>query len=217
MPTATTEAPKVGVSFSDALDAALGNEAPVEQNKAPVSEVASSPTPDAPKVSEPTVAAPKAEAQPTEKVDAKTDSKTPSFILDELGKIGVEEKVEPKTTANEVKEEASEEKLPENSSPAAQTAFAKLTKELKEAKTKLKEMETKVSDRTEAVEKKGGDVQADSQLKDLQAKLEQFTKEREELEGELRLSRIEATREYKVNIADPTKAAVQAISEIAKV
>ena len=78
-------------------------------------------------------------------------------------------------------------------------------------------METKVSDRTEAVEKKGGDVQADSQLKDLQAKLEQFTKEREELEGELRLSRIEATREYKVNIADPTKAAVQAISEIAKV
>ncbi|NCA25257.1 MAG: hypothetical protein EBS91_11850 [Betaproteobacteria bacterium] len=88
---------------------------------------------------------------------------------------------------------------------------------MKEAKAKLKEMETKVTERTDAVEKKGGDAQNDTQLKELQAKLEQFTKEREELEGELRLSRIEATREYKVAIAEPTKAAVQAISEIAKV
>jgi hypothetical protein len=67
------------------------------------------------------------------------------------------------------------------------------------------------------VEKKGEDTQSDTQLKELQAKLEQFTKEREELEGELRLSRIESTREYKLAIAEPTKAAVQAISEIAKV
>jgi len=213
--TATIEAPaakpaEVSVSFSDALDAALGTAEPT---------TATPPTAEAPKPAETApVQEAKTEAQPAEKSEAKTDSKTPSFILEELGKIGTEEKApEAKASEGEAKAEPVEEKLPDNAPPAAQTAFAKLTKELKEAKAKLKEFETKVSDRTEAVEKKGEPVENDGQLKELQAKLEQFTKEREELEGELRLSRIEATREYKVAIAEPTKAAVQAISEIAKV
>jgi hypothetical protein len=206
-----TKPAEVSVSFSDALDAALGTSEPT---------VTTPPTAEAPKPAETApVQEVKTEAQPAEKSEPKTDSKTPSFILEELGKIGSTEKSsETKATAEaEAKAEAVEEKLPDNAPPAAQTAFAKLTKELKEAKTKLKEMETKVTERTDAVEKKGGDVQSDTQLKELQTKLEQFTKEREELEGELRLSRIEATREYKTAISEPTKAAVQAISEIAKV
>jgi len=218
MPATATAEPtpkaEVGISFSDALDAALGTAEP-----APALAPATPPTAEAPKPSETApVQEAKTEAQPAEKSEPKTESKTPSFILEELGKIGTEEKApEAKANETEAKAEPVEEKLPDNAPPAAQTAFAKLTKELKEAKTKLKEMETKVTERTDAVEKKGGDVQTDTQLKELQAKLEQFTKEREELEGELRLSRIEATREYKVAIAEPTKAAVQAISEIAKV
>lgn len=208
-PTTAPATPEIGLSFSDALDKALGTEAPTPTTP---------PTAEQPKVE----AAPApATEQPAEKSEVKTDSKTPSFILDELGKIGVEEKAT-EAKAGEAKpaeaaKEEVEEKLPENAPPAAQTAFAKLSKELRDAKAKLKEFETKVAERTEAVEKKGEDTQTDSQLKDLQTKLEQFQKEREELEGELRISRIEATREYKVAIAEPTKAAVQAISDIAKV
>jgi hypothetical protein len=205
-----TKPAEVSVSFSDALDAALGTSEPT---------VTTPPTAEAPKPAETApVQEVKTEAQPAEKSEPKTDSKTPSFILEELGKIGTDEKApEAKAAEAEARSEPVEEKLPDNAPPAAQTAFAKLTKELKEAKTKLKEMETKVTERTDAVEKKGEDTQSDTQLKELQAKLEQFTKEREELEGELRLSRIESTREYKLAIAEPTKAAVQAISEIAKV
>lgn len=200
-PKAATPAPALEPSFSDFLDQALAETAPT----APVTE--------APKVEE----APKAEAPKAEssKPVEEPTSKTPANILDQLGKIGLEDKQEPaKTPEPEAKSEP--EKLPENTPPAAQTAFAKLTKELREAKTKLKEFETKVADRTEAVEKKGGDVETDTQLKNLQSKLEQFQKERDELEGELRFSRLEATREYKVNVGEPIKAATQAITDITK-
>jgi len=197
--------PNIGASLSDALDAALGTSAPVDiapPKTAPQEAVA------------PKTATPEPVAKPPE-APAKETTATPSFILNELGKIGIEEKTEEKPA--EAKTEEPIEALPEGTTPAAQTAFAKLTKELRDAKTKLKEFETKISNRTDAVSEKGGDVQADAQLKELQAKLEQFQKEREELEGELRIGRIEATSEYKVNIAEPTKAAVQTISDIAKV
>jgi hypothetical protein len=199
-------APAPTVSFSDALDKALGTTSPSSkpinakaeakvQKQAPVAKA---------------VEAPKAEVKAEPKTEA-SSSKTPSSILDQLGSLGIEEKVEVKA------EEPVEEIAPEvASTPAAQTAFAKLTKELREAKSKLKEFESKVSDRTDAVEQKGGDVQTDSQLKELQAKLEQFQAERDELESELRVSKIESTREYKSVIGEPTKAAVQTISDIAK-
>jgi hypothetical protein len=214
MSTATTETtptpatkPSAGVSLSDALDAALGTSAPVDAAppKTAPQEVAT------PKAPEPTSTTPKATEAP-----AKETTATPSFILNELGKIGVDDKAFAEKPA-EAKTEEPIEALPEGTAPAAQTAFAKLTKELRDAKAKLKEFETKVATRTEAVSEKGGDVQTDAQLKELQTKLEQFQKEREELEGELRVGRIEATSEYKVNIAEPTKAAVQTISDIAKV
>lgn len=198
-PKAATPAPASDPSFSDFLDQALTETAPATE---------------APKVEE----APKAEAPKAEvsKPAEEPSTKTPSNILDQLGKIGLEESKPEEPSKNE-EAKAELEKLPDNTPPAAQTAFAKLTKELREAKTKLKDFESKVADRTEAVEKKGEVVENDGQLKDLQAKLDQFTKERDELEGELRFSRLEATREYKTAIGEPTKAAVQAISEIAKV
>lgn len=194
---APAPAPELSQSFADILDAALGTE---KVSAAPVT------APDP---------APVAEAPAKE--EAKTaDSFVPSSIMDEIGKIGLEEKT--KTAEAETPKDAVvEEKLPENIAPAAQTAFAKLTKELREVKTKLKEFESKATDRTEAVEKKGEDATNDTQLKEFQAKIELLAKERDELDSELRLSRIEATREYRSNITEPVKAAVQTISEIAKV
>ena len=139
MPTATTEPtqttetkPAIGASLSDALDAALGTSAPVDV--AP------------PKTAPQEAVAPKTSApEPTKATEApaKETSATPSFILNELGKIGLEEKTEEKPA--EAKSEEPIEALPEGTTPAAQTAFAKLTKELRDAKTKLKEFETKIS------------------------------------------------------------------------
>lgn len=198
-------APAPAVSFADALDKALGTSAPSStpiNAKAEARVQKQAPVAKAPE-------APKSEAKP----EVPSSSKTPSTILDQLGTLGLEEEAKPETKTEEVTEEVAPEVA---ATPAAQTAFAKLTKELREAKAKLKEFETKVSDRTDAVEQKGGDVQTDAQLKELQAKLEQFQSERDELEGELRVSKIESTREYKLAIGEPTKAAVQTISDIAK-
>jgi hypothetical protein len=191
------------LSLSEVLDAALNTpasepEAPAKVETQPAKEVA-----EAPKVETP-----------------KTEAKqvTPDSILEKLNSVAVDKIAEPSKAEDKpsTEEKATEEVMPDNASPAAQTAFAKLTRELKEAKGKLKEMESKIASRTEAVENKGGDVENDSQLKELQAKLETLSNEREEMEGELRLSKIEATREFKAVITEPTKAAVQTISEIAK-
>lgn len=218
MPTETVTAPvetkpaesaAPTVSFSDALDAALGD----SKSSIPLTEKASE---QPAKVSAPEVEASKpSEKAPEQKTEA--TSKTPSSILDQLGKIGLEEKATQEAPEKAEDEKPAEEALPEVKSPAAQTAFAKLTKELREAKAKLKDFESKVASRTETVEDEGEDVKSDPQLAEYQAKLEQFQKERDELEGELRLSKIEATREYKTAVGDPIKQTVQTITDIAKV
>ena len=182
-------------------------------------------TPSSPK-SETLPKAPEPQAQPVNQQAPKQDAAkpvaeekpflTPKSILDKLTGEQPQPKPEADPNTQAPKTEESPEKAPENLNPAAQTAFAKLTKELREAKSRLKEMESKISDRTDAVEQKGGDVETDHQLKELQTRLEQFQNEREELENELRLSRVEATREYKTNIGDPMRQARQAISDIAK-
>jgi len=218
MPTETVTAPvetkpaesaAPTVSFSDALDAALGD----SKSTIPLTEKASE---QPAKVPTPEVEASKpSEKAPEQKTEA--TSKTPSSILDQLGKIGLEEKATQEAPEKTQDEKPAEEALPEVKSPAAQTAFAKLTKELREAKAKLKDFESKVASRTETVEDEGEDVKSDPQLAEYQAKLEQFQKERDELEGELRLSKIEATREYKTAVGDPIKQTVQTITDIAKV
>ena len=205
-PASPTPAPTPApvVSFADALDKALGVSEP---SKTPINEKAAA------KVVK---AEPAPTPAPAVKVEEpKSETKTPSSILDKLGTLGIEpkEEVKPETKPEESLAEAS----PEASTPAAQTAFAKLTKELREAKAKLKDFEGKVAARTETVEGKGGEVEKDSQLAEYQAKLEQFQKERDELEGELRISRVEATREYKSTIGEPIKQTTQTITDIAKV
>lgn len=224
MPTATAEevvSPKTEAavtaktpepSFSDFLDQALST------NESQATAQAPTPVAEAPKPEAPAAPSTKTETVKSEPVKSTEEvaSKTPGSILDQLGKIGVEEKKEATAKEAETENKIETEKLPENTPPAAQTAFAKLTKELREAKAKLKDFESKIADRTEAVEKKGGDVEADIQLKSLQAKLEQFQKERDELEGELRFSRLEATREYKATVGEPIKSATQAIADLAK-
>ena len=205
-PATPTLAPAPVVSFSDALDKALGTSEP---SKTPVNEKAAAKVVKAESASTPTPA-------PSVKTEEpKSETKTPSSILDQLGTLGIEPKEEVKSEAKP--EEPLAEVSQEASTPAAQTAFAKLTKELREAKAKLKDFESKVANRTEAVEDKGGDVKTDSQLAEYQAKLEQFQKERDELEGELRISRVEATREYKSTIGEPIKQTTQTITDIAKV
>jgi hypothetical protein len=199
------EAPAPMMSLSEALDAALVEAKPVEATPEQPAKV-SAPEEKAP---EPAVKAPEAKPE--------VASKTPASVLDQLGKIGIEEKTAEEPVQKTQEENTIEEALPDVKSPAAQTAFAKLTKELREAKAKLKDFEAKVATRTEAVEDKGGDVKTDSQLAEYQAKLEQFQKERDELEGELRLTKVEATREYKMAVGDPIKQTVQTITDIAKV
>jgi hypothetical protein len=208
----TAKAPESFSSFAETLDKALS--AATFDKPEPIKTQAPTPEPAKTETATQETPAQKPEAAPA---PAKEDSKflTPPSLLDKLGKIGVPG--EAGDTAPTAQNETGDlEKTPENLNTSAQTAFAKLTKELRDAKSKLKEFESKISARTEVVEDKGGDVETDSQLNKLQKQLEEFKAEREELESELRLSRVEATREYKVNIGDPTRAAKQTISDIAK-
>jgi len=209
--TQTTAKPSESFSgFAETLDKAL-NGATFDKPE-PVKTQAPAPAPVKPETARQEAPAPKPEAAP-----AKEESKflTPPSLLDKLGKIGTPD--EAGDIAPTPQNEAGElEKTPENLNTSAQTAFAKLTKELRDAKSKLKEFESKISARTEVVEDKGGNIETDSQLNKLQKQLEEFKAEREELESELRLSRVESTREYKVNIGDPTRAAQQTILDIAK-
>ena len=185
------------VSFGDALDTALNTSSTPEkvETKAEVLET-------------------KAEDTKAEDTKAEDTKAAPETIFDRLSKLGLEEnKVEPEAkTTPEVKTDPEEVK-----NPAAQTAFAKLTKELREAKTKLKDFESKVTPHSDAVEEKGANPETDTQLKELQAKLDTFQAERDELEGELRLSKVEATREFKQTIGEPTREIVKSISELAAI
>lgn len=207
------------LTLAEALDAALGTSGPAPLDKsfvAPKEKAQPQAQPVAPAAPTPE----KPVAEKTADTKPETSTKTPNTILERLDKLASGEKPEAEAKAQvETKAETKaelEEALPETTSPAAQTAFAKLTKELREAKAKLKEFETKIANRTEVVEDKGGNVETDAQIKEFQAKLEQFQKERDELEGELRVSKVEATREYKSTIGEPIQKTTQAISDIAK-
>jgi predicted nucleic acid-binding Zn-ribbon protein len=196
--------PKTPLTLAEALDAALGTDGPAPLNKAA--------TPKEPVVSakkEKVIQPKPAEAVAT-KTPAPTESttsKTPSSVLDQLGKLGLPEEIEPAKTEPEAPTE-------DITSPPAQTAFAKLTKELREAKSKLKEFESKVASRTEAVEESGKQVEDDSQLSEYTQKLEQFKKERDELEGELRITKLEATKEFKTGVVEPIAKASKEIADI---
>jgi chromosome segregation ATPase len=209
--TATATSPQTAapanLSLAEALDAALGSNTVFPADGIPKSPSAA----PAVKVEAP---APTEKEQPkVEKVEPKADKpsieKTPDTVLDRLGKLGApqeEKKVE--TSENkEVLEEAKE------SSPAAQTAFAKLTKELRDTKARLKEVESKSQQRTDEVEADGQDADSDDQVKEYQAKIQEFEKERETLENELRISRVESTKEFKQSVAEPITKTVAEITD----
>jgi hypothetical protein len=81
-----------------------------------------------------------------------------------------------------------------------------LTKDLREARTKLKELEGKVSEApTNSVE----------QI-DLQNQLNQLKQERDEYESELKFSRLESTKEYKQAVTEPLNNIQKEVSEISK-
>ena len=124
-PTSTTTASE-NISFADAMDAGL--EA-MSQN--PVSEA-------------PVATAVTAPAETTKAVEpSKTDASATTNPLDILTKrlTGKEE-----VTKTEPISEDLDVKAPENLKPEAQTAWARLTKDLREARTKLKELESKASE-----------------------------------------------------------------------
>ena len=184
-PTATATASE-NVSFADAFDA--GFEA---LNKAPVAEA---PVATA-------VTAPAETAKPVEV--AKTDASTTTNPLDILTKrmTGQEEVTKTESVSDDL-----DIKAPENLKPEAQTAWARLTKDLRDARTKLKELEGKVSEApTNSIE----------QI-DLQNQLNTLKQERDEYENELKFSRLESTKEYKQAVTEPLHGIQKEVSDISK-
>jgi hypothetical protein len=187
--TATAEPTATGsdnINFADAFDA--GFEA---LNKAPVAEA-------------PVATAVTAPAETTTSLEvAKTDASTTTNPLDILTKrmTGQEE-----VTKTEAVSDEPDIKAPENLKPEAQTAWARLTKDLREARTKLKEMEGKVSD---------APINSVEQV-DFQNQLNTLKQERDEYENELKFSRLESTREYKQAVTEPLNGIQKEVSEISK-
>jgi hypothetical protein len=189
-PTSTATASE-NVNFADAFDS--GFEA---LNKAPAAE--------APVAEAPVATAVTAPAETTKQVElAKTDASSTTNPLDILTKrmTGQEE-----ITKTEAVSDDLDVKAPENLKPEAQTAWARLTKDLREARTKLKELESKVSEApTNSVE----------QI-DLQNQLNTLKQERDEYESELKFSRLESTKEYKQAVTEPLNNIQKEVSEISK-
>jgi hypothetical protein len=96
-------------------------------------------------------------------------------------------------------------KAPDNLKPEAQTAWARLTKDLRDARAKIKEFETKSADAP----------QNSVEQMDLKAQLDSLKSERDEYENELRFARLESTREYKQAVTEPLSSIQKDVSDIA--
>lgn len=194
--TATPEAPASTpapsgdnfVSFADALDKGFES---IDKPAAP----------------EPKLAAPVA-PEPLKSQEVvtlqKSDASTTTNPLDVLTKrlTGKEEVVsQSKTDATD----ALDIKAPDNLKPEAQTAWARLTKDLRDARTQLKELETKMSDTSNTSVEQAS----------LQNQLDTLKAERDEYENELKFSRLESTREYKQAVTEPLTNLQKEVAEIA--
>lgn len=196
--TATPEAPATApapsgdnfVSFADALDKgfesldkpAAVETAPVESSVAPV---------ETPKATEAVV---------NEKSDASKNTNPLDVLTKRL--TGKEE------VTSQSKTEVSDDldiKSPENLKPEAQTAWARLTKDLRDARTKLKELETKMADSSNTSVEQAN----------LQSQLDALKAERDEYENELKFSRLESTREYKQAVTEPLTSLQKEVADIA--
>ena len=194
--TATPEAPAATpapsgdnfVSFADALDKGFES---IDKPAAP----------------EPKLAAPVA-PEPLKSQEVvtlqKSDASTTTNPLDVLTKrlTGKEEVV------SQSKTDAADDldiKAPDNLKPEAQTAWARLTKDLRDARTQLKELETKMSDTSNTSVEQAS----------LQNQLDTLKAERDEYENELKFSRLESTREYKQAVTEPLLNLQKEVAEIA--
>ena len=178
--------PTAEPGLADALDA--GIDALDKQPSQPVAQETPEPvkTPEASK----------------ESVITKTNVASPDNPLDILTKrlIGKEDTAVDKTATTD----DLDIKTPENLKPEAQTAWARLTKDLRDARSKIKELETKTSQApTDSVE----------QI-DLKAQLEALRNERNEYESELKLARLESTREYKQAVTEPLTVIQKEVADI---
>lgn len=186
---ATAEAAPVtadSLNFADALDAGIRDiDAPKQEAQVPVETLKQS----EPKIQETTKTEPILKTQPEVKSDL-------DLIADRFLK-----KEEPAQISDDI-----DIKQPENLKPEAQTAWARLTKDLRDARAKLKELETKSSEAT---------PNSTEQL-DLKSQLESLKAERDEYENELRFSRLEATKEYKTAVTEPLTAIQKDVMDIAK-
>lgn len=188
--TATPEPAATGsdnLSFSDAFDA--GFEALSKTPTAEASPVAAE-------------AASPVESAKTVEI-SKSDASASTNPLDILTKrmTGQEETKTSLAAVDEI-----DAKPPENLKPEAQTAWARLTKDLRDSRAKVKELETKTSE---------APVNSVEQI-DLQNQLNALKAERDEYESELKLSRLESTKEYKQAVTEPLKGIQQEVSELAE-
>lgn len=171
-------------------------------------------TPEAPEVATPTTPEPQTVASPeaVKAEPAKTET-TPAEVLKNKLEIPDDVLEAIAKDAEPAKEEAIPE-LPKDASKSAQTAFAKVTTELRDTKAKLALLESKINKETTKAEDSG--EQPSPELDTLRKEFETLKAERDEYESELSVARVQATKQYKVAIDAPIKEAQNIIHEIAK-
>jgi len=197
----STPAPELGLL--DALNVALDTPSapPAETPKPAENTAVTAPEPTATTALKSEVKAEtKTEATQTKGLENKLD--IPDDVLEAIAK-------EPEA----VKEETAPE-LPKDATKSAQTAFAKVTTELRDTKAKLAALEAKINKETTKVEDKG--EQTSPELEVLRKELETLKAERDEYESELSVARVQATKQYKVAIDAPIREATSSIQEMAK-
>jgi hypothetical protein len=174
------------VSLADAIDSGFESMDKSIASESSVESVSSSPTPAVEKVIETT----------------KTNAVENTNPLDVLTKrlTGKEEIQKTESISDDL-----DVKAPDNLKPEAQTAWARLTKDLRDARAKIKEFEIKSSQAP----------QDSIEQVDLKAQLESLKQERDEYENELRFSRLESTKEYKQAVTEPLNNIQKEVADIA--
>lgn len=196
----TTQAP-AEVGFAEALDAGI-DALTSNQNSSEATPVQTAPVQEQTKLND-TAKLPE-KAKSSEPIAQKQSApETFSNPLDILAKrlTGKEDEAKEKPIAEDL-----DIKTPENLKPEAQTAWARLTKDLRDARTKIKELEAKSSELP----------QASVEQVDLKSQLESLKAERDEYENELKFARLESTKEYKMAVTEPLSVIQKEVADISK-
>lgn len=171
-------------------------------------------TPEAPEAANPTTPEPKTVATPEAvKAEPANTEAPPATVLENKLEIPDDVLEAIAKDTEPAKEEAAPE-LPKDATRSAQTAFAKVTTELRDTKARLASLESKINNETTKAEDSG--EQASPELDILRKEFESLKAERDEYESELSVARVQATKQYKVAIDAPIKDAQNTIHEIAK-